>query len=123
MKTCFTCKEEKPLSEFAINRMKYQVKSDLGHCIVCYECEAAKALRDLSVIRYNFDTGKFEVHKFETEEEVINFLNLSMTKKISKSGTFSKEEKNMAWYFYTRLLKPFMSFETALKVAKKFRFK
>lgn len=74
MKKCFTCKVEKPLSEFEVNRMKYQVKADLGTCIVCKECELAKAIKTLSVIKYDFEQGKFVLIKFNTENEVINYF-------------------------------------------------
>lgn len=71
MKNCFTCKVEKPLSEFDVNRMKYQVKADLGTCIVCKECELAKALEALSVIKYDFTINKFVTIDFQTKEEVL----------------------------------------------------
>lgn len=71
MKKCFTCKVEKPLSEFDINRMKYQVKADLGTCIVCKECELTKAIETLSVIKYDFIISKFITINFQTKEEVL----------------------------------------------------
>lgn len=74
MKKCFNCKVEKPLSEFEINRMKYQVKADLGTCIVCKECELARALEALSVIKYDFTINKFVTIDFQTKEEVVEYF-------------------------------------------------
>lgn len=75
MKKCFHCKIEKPLEEFSINRRKYQIKADQGRCIGCKQCYLEKSIKDKSVIFYNFEAEKFEIIKFETEQEVINFIN------------------------------------------------
>ena len=74
MKECFYCKIEKPLSEFNIDRRKYQLKADKGTCKVCNECYREKSIKDKSVIFFNFDIDKFEIIKFDTEQEVINYL-------------------------------------------------
>ena len=57
MKTlkCFTCKIDKPLSKYKDNNMRYQVKSYNGKCIVCKECSFKKALKELSIVRYDFE--------------------------------------------------------------------
>lgn len=70
-KKCFTCKVEKPLSEFEVNRMKYRLKSDLGVCIVCKDCELARALEALSIVKYDFTINKFVIIDFQTKEEVL----------------------------------------------------
>lgn len=74
MKKCFHCKIEKPLEEFNIDRRKYQLKADKGTCKVCNKCYREKSIKDKSVIFFNFETDKFEIIKFETEQEVINYL-------------------------------------------------
>jgi hypothetical protein len=74
-KKCFTCKIEKPLNQFDIDRMKYQLKSDKGTCKVCKECELNKALKTLSIIRYNFEIMKFEIINFDNADEVLNYFN------------------------------------------------
>lgn len=79
-KKCFQCKKELLLSEFDIDRRKYQIKADKGRCKVCKECEYMNALRDMSVIRFNFDENKFIITKFETKKEVNNFFNKKMIK-------------------------------------------
>ena len=73
-KSCFKCKLNKPLDEFPINKRSYQLKSDLGRCITCWDCEEAKAINDLSVIRLNFETNKFDIIKFENEQEAMEFI-------------------------------------------------
>lgn len=74
-KKCFRCKIEKPLSEFDVDRMKYQLKNDKGTCKVCKDCEFQRALELLSVCRFNFETEKFEVIKFKDIKEVYVYFN------------------------------------------------
>lgn len=76
MKKCFYCNIEKPLSEYSIDRRKYQIKADLGTCKGCKQCYLEKSIKDLSVIFFNFEINKYEIVKFETEQEVIDFINL-----------------------------------------------
>jgi predicted metal-binding protein len=74
-KKCFTCNIEKPLNQYDIDRMKYQLKSDKGTCKVCRECNVNKALKTLSIIRYNFEIMKFEVINFDNTDGVLNYFN------------------------------------------------
>lgn len=73
-KKCFYCKIEKPLSDFKIDRRKYQIKSDLGTCKSCKQCFLEQSIKDLSVIYFDFELNKFVIEKFETAEEVIKFI-------------------------------------------------
>lgn len=70
MKKCFLCKELLPLEEFDVDNRKYQLKADMGTCKVCRKCELERAIRDLSTVKFNYETNKFEVIKFENEDEV-----------------------------------------------------
>lgn len=70
-KVCFGCKTRKPLFAFKVNRMKHALKSDLGVCTVCKDCDLLSAIRTLKNVRYNFETGKFEVNTFENAQEVV----------------------------------------------------
>lgn len=70
MKNCFLCKELLPLEEFDVDNRKYQLKADMGTCKVCKKCELERAIRDLSTVKFNYETNKFEVIKFENEDEV-----------------------------------------------------
>lgn len=74
-KKCFTCKQELPLSDFDVDRRKYQLKADKGTCKVCKECEYKKALVDMSTIKFDFEINKFTIIKFESKEEVDKFFN------------------------------------------------
>jgi hypothetical protein len=68
-KKCFTCKVDKPLTEFTINRRKYSLKSDKGRNIVCIDCCEKKALEQLSCVQFNFTTNQFDIIHFENEEQ------------------------------------------------------
>ncbi len=70
MKKCFLCKELLPLEEFDVDNRKYQLKADMGTCKVCRKCELERAIRDLSTVKFNYEINKFEVIKFENEDEV-----------------------------------------------------
>ena len=70
MKECFNCKELLPLSEYKVSRKSGLLKSDLGRCRVCRKCELERAIRDLSTVKFNYEINKFEVIKFENENEV-----------------------------------------------------
>ena len=74
-KQCFTCKQELPLSDLDVDTRKYQLKADKGTCKVCKECEYEKALVDMSTIKVNFETNKFDIINFETVDEVNKFFN------------------------------------------------
>jgi len=69
-KRCFRCDKIKPLDAFNVNRMKYQLKSDKGHCITCIKCMIKHTSADMKGMIYNFDTGKFEVKYFKTKKEI-----------------------------------------------------
>ena len=72
-KKCFLCKELKHLSEYDPDNRKYQLKPDLNTCKVCKVCDFNRALKELSVVRFNFETTKFEVINFENQEQVIEY--------------------------------------------------
>lgn len=73
-KKCFSCKIEKPLSEYKPDNRKYQLKADKNTCKFCTSCEFKRAIRRLGVVRFNFETSKFEVIDFENEEEVVKYF-------------------------------------------------
>jgi len=73
-KQCFNCKVYKNLTDFDIDNRKYQLKVDMGRCKVCIQCEITKTLADLSCCRFNYDTNKFEVIKFDNKEQVLLYF-------------------------------------------------
>lgn len=73
VKKCFLCKVPKPLSEYDPDRRKYQLKPDMNTCKVCKICDYNRALDELSIVRYNYETEKFEVIKFKDKEDVKTF--------------------------------------------------
>ena len=51
--------------------MKYK-RDDLS--ILCNDCILERALKEESVLKYNFDINKFEKIEFASVEEIIKFL-------------------------------------------------
>ena len=70
---CFTCQVEKPLSDFTPNRRKYQIKKYKGMLLNCDECILEKTKDQRSCVHFNFETNKYEVHNFKTDEEILLF--------------------------------------------------
>lgn len=75
-KVCFTCKVSKKLGLFNIDRRKYQLPSDKGRCKVCISCERDRALKEMSVIRFDFDLNDFKITRFKSKEEVDAFFGI-----------------------------------------------
>jgi hypothetical protein len=77
---CFTCQIDKPLSDYTPNRRKYQVKQYLGMMLNCDECILDSAVKRKGCVHFNFETNKFEVHNFETDEEMLLFYDNKLSK-------------------------------------------
>jgi formate hydrogenlyase subunit 6/NADH:ubiquinone oxidoreductase subunit I len=69
-KRCFECKKIKTLDNFPVNTRKYQLKAEMGRCIVCHTCTKARALRDMKLIILNQETQKFETLYFKSKNQV-----------------------------------------------------
>lgn len=78
-KVCFNCQQSKPLSAFAKNRMKYSIKSDMGRMLVCKDCDLLRSIRTLTNVRFNFETGKFEINYFKNAAEVVTWYEKNET--------------------------------------------
>lgn len=70
MKRCFYCNEMKDLSEYQVNNRKYQREADMGRCISCFDCEKKRAIKNMSTVRFNFETNKFELIYFNSINEI-----------------------------------------------------
>jgi hypothetical protein len=73
-KNCFTCKQELPLNAFNPSSMKYQLKTDKNVMRVCKKCTFFKVIKQLSMIKYNFEIMKFEIIEFENAGEVAEYF-------------------------------------------------
>jgi hypothetical protein len=73
-KRCFECKKIKTLDCFTVNPRKYQLKADMGRCIVCHACTKARALRDMKLIILNDETQKFETLYFKSKNQVLKHM-------------------------------------------------
>ncbi len=73
-KRCFECKKIKTLDCFSVNSRKYQLKADMGRCIVCHTCIKARALRDMKLIILNDETQKFETMYFKSKNQVEKYM-------------------------------------------------
>lgn len=71
---CFRCNIEKPLTKFAVNNRKYQLKHAKGRCIVCKLCNLLRALDDQSVLKFNYETNKYDSINFKDSCEVIKYF-------------------------------------------------
>lgn len=72
--TCFNCKQKKDIKSFKENKRSYQVKAYKGRCLVCIDCDFKRSVNDLSVIRFNFESKKFDITNFNNELEVLSFF-------------------------------------------------
>lgn len=62
MKQCFKCLRKKPLFLFKANRMKYQIKSDMGKRVECRLCSVKRFIyQNGKIVKYNPKTKKFEL--------------------------------------------------------------
>ena len=77
---CYTCQIEKPLSDFTPSKRKYQIKKYLGMLLNCDECVLDETRKHKGTVWFNFDTNKFEVFNFETEEEILLFFDDKLSK-------------------------------------------
>lgn len=73
MKRCFTCKRLKPLIWFKINNRKYQLKSDKCRAVNCRLCNVKRLIKqDGQIIKYNYETNKYEPITIKTN--LINII-------------------------------------------------
>lgn len=82
-KKCFECRKLKTLDCFPVNTRKYQLKADLGRCIVCHSCTKARALRDRKLVVFNHETDKFDIIEFKSKNQIDKyFKDMKMKAKI-----------------------------------------
>ena len=73
MKRCFTCNRLKPLILFKINNRKYQLKTDKGRAVNCRLCNVKRLIKQNGeVIKYNFETNKYDAVTIKTN--LINII-------------------------------------------------
>ena len=75
MRKCFRCHEMLPVSAYNPNGRKYQISVYLGRCLSCKKCMIKLAQEDMKAVRINPETDKFEVVKFNSIDEIIEFYN------------------------------------------------
>ncbi len=66
-KICYKCQTIKPLTEFGINRMKFQLKSQKNRVFCCISCEIKNFEKNGERFEFNFETEKFEA-RFDRKE-------------------------------------------------------
>ena len=73
MKRCFTCNRLKPLIWFKINNRKYKIKTDKGRAVNCRLCNVKRLIKQNGeVIKYNFETNKYDAITIKTN--LINII-------------------------------------------------
>jgi hypothetical protein len=70
MKQCFQCRRMLSLDEYTDNNRIYKLKIDMGKNIVCKICNFNRAVKNKSVVRYDYEQSKFVVIKFNNIGEV-----------------------------------------------------
>ena len=72
-RACFTCGVVKPVTDYCRNDRKYKIKKYLGVSINCFQCIVDSAKKDFSAVNFNFETNKYEIINFKSEEEILMF--------------------------------------------------
>jgi len=70
MKQCFKCRRMLSLDEYTDNKRIYTLKTDMGKNRVCKICNFDRAVKNKSVVRYDYEQSKFVVIKFNNIGEV-----------------------------------------------------
>jgi len=70
MKQCFQCRRMLSLDEYTDNKRIYTLKTDMGKNRVCKICNFDRAVKNKSVVRYDYEQSKFVVIKFNNIGEV-----------------------------------------------------
>lgn len=52
----------------------------MGMMLNCDECILDSAVKRKGCVHFNFETNKFEVHNFETDEEMLLFYDNKLSK-------------------------------------------
>lgn len=73
-KKCFSCKKPRLLFLFSKNRRQYNLPADIGRCKCCNICELKKALKTLSVLRFDFDIQKYKIIHFKNKFNVLMYF-------------------------------------------------
>jgi hypothetical protein len=70
MKQCFQCRRMLSLDEYTDNKRIYTLKTDMDKNRVCKICNFDRAVKNKSVVRYDYEQSKFVVIKFNNIGEV-----------------------------------------------------
>jgi oligoribonuclease NrnB/cAMP/cGMP phosphodiesterase (DHH superfamily) len=74
MKQCFECRRMLSLDNFTDNKRHYTLKTDLGKNRVCKICTFERAVKNRSIVQYNFEDKKFDNIKFDDIGQVAEFF-------------------------------------------------
>lgn len=74
MKECFKCRRMLSLNDYTVNKRVYKLKTDLGRNRVCKICTFETAVKNQSLIQYNFEENKFDNIKFEDIGQVAEYF-------------------------------------------------
>lgn len=74
-KRCLLCQKDKTIDKYPINRRGYQRESDFGVCSVFRSCEIKQATKNMKCVKYNFESGRFDMVYFKTKKEIVEHFN------------------------------------------------
>jgi hypothetical protein len=70
MKQCFKCRRMLPLHEYTDNKRIYTLNTDMGKNRVCKICNFDSAVKQKSLVKYDYEQSKFVVINFNNIGEV-----------------------------------------------------
>ena len=79
-RACFTCGKVKTLKQFQPNKRKYQIAKYMNVSINCTQCIIENTIKNMSCVRFNFDTNKFDTFTFQNVDQIYEFYNVKRPK-------------------------------------------
>jgi len=70
MKQCFKCRRMLDLNEYTDNKRIYTLKTDMGKNRVCKICNFDSAVKQKSLVKYDYEQSEFVVINFNNIGEV-----------------------------------------------------
>jgi hypothetical protein len=93
-KRCFRCNELLPLDAYPVNRRSFCLKSDKGRNKVCVPCDKKRTIEQMCMLRFNFETNKFDRIDFSNLDEINKYYEENIIKLTVIDNTDSTSTKD-----------------------------